>query len=157
VRFILVHGGFHAGWCWQRTIAELNLMGHDAVAVDLPGHGARIDDALEEWTIPRRRDAILEVVQPGDVLVGHSGGGFDATVAADAAVDDAGGMTFADFQGAWRSNGWGRRSSAPSMTPRCRCPDSGPPNWPNCWSLPPPPSRSGRCNRASREALRKSG
>jgi pimeloyl-ACP methyl ester carboxylesterase len=88
VRFVFVHGGFHAGWCWERTIAELDRMGHDAVAVDLPGHGARVEDPLEEWTIPRRRDAILEVVEPGDVLVGHSGGGFDATVAADAAVDD---------------------------------------------------------------------
>jgi pimeloyl-ACP methyl ester carboxylesterase len=88
VRFVFVHGGFHAGWCWERTIAELDRMGHTSVAVDLPGHGARVDDSLAEWTIPRRRDAILEVVRPGDVLVGHSGGGFDATVAADAAVDD---------------------------------------------------------------------
>ena len=60
MRFVFVHGGFHAGWCWDRTIAELDRMGHDAVAVDLPGHGARVDDPLEEWTIPRRRDAILE-------------------------------------------------------------------------------------------------
>ena len=88
MRFVFVHGGFHAGWCWERTIAELDRMGHEGVAVDLPGHGARVDDPLAEWTIPRRRDAILEVIKPGDVLVGHSGGGFDATVAADAAVDD---------------------------------------------------------------------
>ncbi|EHB47052.1 esterase EstC, putative [Mycolicibacterium rhodesiae JS60] len=88
MRFLFVHGGFHAGWCWERTIAELDRLGHESVAVDLPGHGTRVDDPLEEWTIPRRRDAILEFVQPGDVLVGHSGGGFDATVAADAAVDD---------------------------------------------------------------------
>ena len=47
---------------------------------------ARVDDALDTWTIPNLRDAIVKVLRPGDVLVGHSGGGFDATVAAEAAT-----------------------------------------------------------------------
>ena len=87
MRFVFVHGGFHAAWCWDHTIAELDRRGHEAVAVDLPGHGTRVDDALAAWTIPNRRDAIVEALRPGDVLVGHSGGGFDATVAADAATE----------------------------------------------------------------------
>lgn len=37
MRFVLVHGGFHAAWRWERTVAELQSLGHDAVAVDLPG------------------------------------------------------------------------------------------------------------------------
>ena len=85
MRFVFVHGGFHAAWCWDRTIAELRALGHDAVAVDLPGHGALID---QESTLANRRDAILATI--GDekcVLVGHSGGGFDATLAADARPD----------------------------------------------------------------------
>jgi pimeloyl-ACP methyl ester carboxylesterase len=81
VRFLFVHGGFHAGWCWERTIAELQELGHDGVAVDLPGHGALVD---QESTLANRCDAIVALMQPGDVLVGHSGGGFDATLAADA-------------------------------------------------------------------------
>ena len=84
MRFVFVHGGFHAAWCWSRTIPELERLGHEAVAVDLPGHGARLD---EESTIANRRDAIVSVLRAGDVLVGHSGGGFDATLAADAATD----------------------------------------------------------------------
>jgi pimeloyl-ACP methyl ester carboxylesterase len=52
--------------------------------VDLPGHGARVD---EESTLANRPDAIVSVLRPGDVLVGHSGGGFDATLAADVATD----------------------------------------------------------------------
>ncbi|KUH80366.1 MULTISPECIES: alpha/beta fold hydrolase [unclassified Mycobacterium] len=84
MRFVFVHGGFHAAWCWEHTIAELHQMGHDAVAVDLPGHGARTE---QESTLANRRDAIVSVMQPGDVLVGHSGGGFDATLAADARPD----------------------------------------------------------------------
>ncbi len=87
MRFVFVHGGFHAAWCWDRTVAELQRLGHDGVAVDLPGHGARVD---EESTLANRRDAIVSEVQPGDVLVGHSGGGFDATLAADAVPEHVG-------------------------------------------------------------------
>jgi pimeloyl-ACP methyl ester carboxylesterase len=88
MRFVFVHGGFHAAWCWERTIDALGSLGHQGVAVDLPGHGTRID---EESTLANRRDAIVSALQPGrpgkSVLVGHSGGGFDATLAADAAAD----------------------------------------------------------------------
>jgi pimeloyl-ACP methyl ester carboxylesterase len=84
VRFLFVHGGFHGAWCWDRTIAELQAAAHDGVAVDLPGHGALVD---QESTLANRRDAIVALMQPGDVLVGHSGGGFDATLAADARPD----------------------------------------------------------------------
>lgn len=84
MRFVFVHGGFHAAWCWERTIDELAGLGHEAVAVDLPGHGTRVG---EESTLANRRAAIVAAVRAGSdksVLVGHSGGGFDATLAADA-------------------------------------------------------------------------
>lgn len=84
MRFVFVHGGFHAAWCWERTMAQLKRIGHSAIAVDLPGHGARLG---EESTLANRREAVAEVLQPGDVLVGHSGGGFDATLGADSAPD----------------------------------------------------------------------
>jgi pimeloyl-ACP methyl ester carboxylesterase len=84
MRFVLVHGGFHGAWCWDRLIPELERLGHSAVAIDLPGHGARRD---EQVTVANRRDAVLAVMEPGDVLVGHSGGGFEITLAADAAPD----------------------------------------------------------------------
>ncbi|OBK78957.1 alpha/beta fold hydrolase [Mycobacterium sp. 1164985.4] len=87
MRFVFVHGGFHAAWCWERTIDELTGLGHEAVAVDLPGHGTRVG---EESTLANRRDAIVAALRAGSdksVLVGHSGGGFDATLAADAAPE----------------------------------------------------------------------
>jgi pimeloyl-ACP methyl ester carboxylesterase len=84
MRFVLVHGGFHGAWCWSHTIRELEQLGHEAVAMDIPGHGQRSD---EESTLANRREAIVSLIEPGDVLVGHSGGGFDATLAADAATD----------------------------------------------------------------------
>jgi pimeloyl-ACP methyl ester carboxylesterase len=80
----LVHGGFHGAWCWSRTIPELEKLGHEAIAIDIPGHGERVD---EEATMAGRLDAVLAVLQPGDVLVGHSGGGLEITRAADAAPE----------------------------------------------------------------------
>jgi pimeloyl-ACP methyl ester carboxylesterase len=84
MRFVLVHGGFHGAWCWDLLIPELERRGHQAVALDLPGHGKR---AHEEATLAGYRDAVVERLEPGDVLLGHSLGGFIVSVAADAAVD----------------------------------------------------------------------
>lgn len=93
MRFVLVHGGFHGAWCWSRTIVELERLGHDAVAVDLPGHGVRQDET-EPTTVEARVASIVEVMQGGEVLVGHSGGGFDVTMAADAVPDLVGHVTY---------------------------------------------------------------
>ncbi len=84
MRFVLIHGGFHGAWCWERTIPELESLGHEAIAIDLPAHGTRRD---ERSTIADRAGAIVEVVQKGDVLVGHSGGGFDISYAVDRIPD----------------------------------------------------------------------
>src|SRR3954447_10879322 len=89
MRFVLVHGGFHGPWCWERTVDEMTTLGHEAVAIDLPGHGERSNET-EPTTMEGRIEAITSVVEPGDVLVGHSGGGFDVTMAADAVPDRIG-------------------------------------------------------------------
>ncbi len=91
MRFVLIHGGFHGAWCWSRLIPELEALGHEAIAIDLPGHGGRRD---EDSTVAGRRDAIVSMMRPGDVLVGHSGGGYDITLAADAAPEKVGHMIF---------------------------------------------------------------
>jgi len=91
VRFVLIHGGFHGAWCWGHLIPELEGLGHTALAIDLPGHG---DRRLEPSTLENRRDAIVEVLESGDILVGHSGGGFDITLAADAAPDRVGHLVY---------------------------------------------------------------
>ena len=91
MRFVLIHGGFHGAWCWSRVIPELRALGHDAVAIDLPGHGARRD---EPSTLESRRAAILDVLRPNDVLVGHSGGGYDITLAADASPEKVGHLVY---------------------------------------------------------------
>lgn len=91
MRFVLIHGGFHGAWCWSRTISELQGLGHEAIAIDIPGHGRRVDEAA---TMANRLEAVLDVLQPGDVLVGHSGGGLEITRAADAAPERVGHLIY---------------------------------------------------------------
>jgi pimeloyl-ACP methyl ester carboxylesterase len=84
VRFVLVHGAHHGAWCWDRLIPELEALGHAGLPVELPGGGRRANEvaSLDSW-----RDAIAEVLQDDDVLVGHSVGGWAVTVAANAVPD----------------------------------------------------------------------
>lgn len=84
MRFVLIHGGYHGAWCWERVIPELEALGHEAIAIDLPGHAGRKDELV---TVATRTQAIVDVMRDGDVLVGHSGGGYDITLAADAAPE----------------------------------------------------------------------
>jgi pimeloyl-ACP methyl ester carboxylesterase len=91
MRMVLVHGGMHGAWCWERVIPALAEQNIDAVAPDLPGHGQR---TAEPATLTSYRDAVLEVIEPGDILVGHSLGGVVVTVAADAAHEQIAGVVY---------------------------------------------------------------
>jgi pimeloyl-ACP methyl ester carboxylesterase len=81
---ILVHGSLCTSVIWQRAIPELDRLGHEPVPLDLPGHGSQrhVPATLDSY-----RDALIEASQPGDVLVGHSSGGWAVTLAADAYPD----------------------------------------------------------------------
>jgi pimeloyl-ACP methyl ester carboxylesterase len=71
--FILVHGGWHGSWCWQKLTPLLQAAGARVIAPDLPSMGADPTPAgkvtLDTWS-----DAVAALVQrePGSVLVGHS-------------------------------------------------------------------------------------
>lgn len=75
--FVLVHGAWHGGWCWEGVIASLERAGHTAEAPTLPGHGEADDRA--GVTFADYVDALVDVLdrQPKPVvLVGHSSAGF---------------------------------------------------------------------------------
>lgn len=55
-------------------------LGYDTLAIDLPGHGESVG---EKATIDSWRHAVTDVVAEGDVLVGHSMGGYVISLAAD--------------------------------------------------------------------------
>ena len=39
--FVLVHGGWHGGWCWKRVAARLRQAGHEVFTPTLTGLGER--------------------------------------------------------------------------------------------------------------------
>lgn len=72
--FVLVHGAYHGGWCWDRLAPLLEATGAAVAAPDLPGHG---DDQtpMTDLTLAAYADYIANVVsaQPAPAtLVGHS-------------------------------------------------------------------------------------
>jgi pimeloyl-ACP methyl ester carboxylesterase len=74
---VLVHGGEHAGDCWDLVVAELHRQAPDlrVLAVDLPGRGGT-PGALATATIAEWVDSVvadIDAAALGDiVIVGHS-------------------------------------------------------------------------------------
>jgi pimeloyl-ACP methyl ester carboxylesterase len=76
-KFVLVHGGAHGGWCWDKLVPELRKLGHQVVAPDLPGMGAD-RTPFNQLSLGGWGDFIADLVRDGEepaVLVGHSRGG----------------------------------------------------------------------------------
>ena len=75
--FVLIHGAWHGGWCWDGVISALEAAGHTAEAPDMPGHAPGDDRSTVTFGdyVDRVVDAVA--VQPVPVvLVGHSSAGF---------------------------------------------------------------------------------
>jgi pimeloyl-ACP methyl ester carboxylesterase len=75
--FLLIHGGWQGGWCWDGLAAELRRRGHEAYAPTLPGCGAGDRDRSHRGMAELARYAAGEIPNgaSGVVVVGHSGGG----------------------------------------------------------------------------------
>lgn len=85
MHFVLVHGAWHGGWCYEHLANELHARHLGVSALDLPGHG---DDRtpLTEVTLDRYVDHvqrwILELDRPVE-LVGHSMAGIIISAVAE--------------------------------------------------------------------------
>lgn len=87
--FILIHGAYHGGWCWDAVADQMRATGHEVVAPDLPGHG-RDAGWLADQTMPNYVSRIQELIASSSTnvtLVGHSMGGAIATAAAQELSD----------------------------------------------------------------------
>ena len=98
--YVLVHGGGHGGWCYQRVARLLSAGGHDVYAPTLTGLGERshllrpgidLDLHIRDITAVLHYDDLRDVI-----LVGHSYGGMVITGVADRASDRVGRLVYLD-------------------------------------------------------------
>lgn len=85
--FVLVHGAWHGGWCWQRVASILRANGHTVFTPTQTGVGERrhlLDPAITLDTFVQDIASVLLYEDLRDVtLVGHSFGGLSITGVAD--------------------------------------------------------------------------
>ncbi len=98
--YVLVHGGGHGGWCYQRVARLLRDAGHEVYTPTLSGLGERshlLDDRVD---LHRPIDDVVAVLHYEDlrdvILVGPSYGGMVITGVADKAADRIGRLVFLD-------------------------------------------------------------
>lgn len=85
--FVLVHGAWHGGWCWQRVMAALQEGGHRVHAVTLTGLGERahlLSPAINLETHINDVINLIEAEELSDVVLAvHSYAGMIGTAVAD--------------------------------------------------------------------------
>jgi pimeloyl-ACP methyl ester carboxylesterase len=72
--YMLLHGAWHASWCWQRVVPMLAEKGHTVLAPDLPGHGQN-KMAFSNITLKTYVDDITLLIKSTNkpvTLIGHS-------------------------------------------------------------------------------------
>ena len=99
--YVLVHGGGHGGWCYQRVARLLRAEGHVVYTPTLTGLGERSAPAdRAEVDLHRHVEDVAAVLHFEDlrdvILVGHSYGGMVITGAADRAADRVGKLVYLD-------------------------------------------------------------
>ncbi len=86
--YVLVHGGWHGGWCWKRVADVLRSRGHNVTTPTQTGLGERSHLLSESITLSVFIDDIVNHLTwenlTSVVLVGHSFGGITITGVADA-------------------------------------------------------------------------
>src|SRR5271154_1406023 len=98
--YVLVHGGGHGGWCYQRVARLLRSDGHEVYTPTMTGLGDRahlLREGIDLDLHIRDIAAVLEFEDLRDViLVGHSYGGMVITGVADRVADRIGRLVFLD-------------------------------------------------------------
>ncbi|MGE4361624.1 MAG: alpha/beta fold hydrolase [Mycolicibacterium sp.] len=98
--FVLVHGGGHGGWCYQRVARRLEAAGHTVYAPSLTGSGDRAHLLSADVDLDMHVTEVANLLYFEDlrdvILVGHSIGGMVATGAADRAGDRVGKIVYLD-------------------------------------------------------------
>jgi pimeloyl-ACP methyl ester carboxylesterase len=98
--YVLVHGGGHGGWCYQKVKRILEAAGHEVFAPSLTGLAERSHLLSPSIDLDVHINDIVQVLHYWDlhdvVLVGHSYGGMVITGVADRAADRIGKLVYLD-------------------------------------------------------------
>jgi pimeloyl-ACP methyl ester carboxylesterase len=98
--YVLVHGGGHGGWCYQRVARLLRAEGHDVYTPTLTGLGERAHLLAPNIDLDLQITDVVNVLHYEDlhevILVGHSYGGMVVTGVADRAADRVGRLVYLD-------------------------------------------------------------
>ncbi len=98
--YVLVHGGGHGGWCYQRVARMLRAEGHEVYTPTLTGLGERSHLLRPDVDLDTHIRDVASLLHHEDlrdvVLVGHSYGGMVITGAADRAADRIGRLVYLD-------------------------------------------------------------
>ena len=98
--YVLVHGGGHGGWCYQRVARLLRAEGHQVLTPTLTGLGERAHLLDQRVDLERHVTDVAAVLRFEDlrevILVGHSYGGMVITGAADRVPDRVGRLVYLD-------------------------------------------------------------
>ena len=98
--YVLVHGGGHGGWCYQKVARLLRAAGHEVHAPSLTGCGDRAHLRTCDVDLDTHITDVVNLLRYEDlrdvILVGHSYGGMVITGAADRAADRVGRLVYLD-------------------------------------------------------------
>lgn len=87
MNFVLIHGGFHGGWCWRLVAGQLRAMGHAVTHPTHTGLGERRHLLRPDLSLDTLTQDVVNHLQAEEltdvVLVGHSFGGLSISGAAD--------------------------------------------------------------------------
>ncbi len=89
--YVLVHGAWHGGWCWQRVTPLLRAAGHEVFTPTLTGLGERSHLATPAIDLNTHIQDVVNVLTYEDlrqvILVGHSYGGMVITGVSERVAD----------------------------------------------------------------------
>jgi pimeloyl-ACP methyl ester carboxylesterase len=94
--FVLIHGAWHGGWCFDRLVPMLEAAGHHVIAPDLPGMGGDAATlaaiTLDGWGA-FVADLCRRAARPV-ILCGHSRGGLVISTAAELAPESVSALVY---------------------------------------------------------------
>ena len=97
---VLVHGGFHGGWCWRRVAEPLRALGWRVYTPTLTGLADRAHLLTPKVGLETHVQDILGLIEAEElddiVLCGHSAAGAVITVVADRVPARIAGLLYLD-------------------------------------------------------------